>query len=130
MIQIGGGLALQPILLQPDYNASLAARHNLAGSLARELECTGVTSNIVPPGAILVPTVKELLIKIAPQYGLGEAWEEIEHRCVKDMVPNDVGPLGRPDEIAAAVTYLTIPHTDYVSGTTLRVDGGAIRSAF
>jgi NAD(P)-dependent dehydrogenase (short-subunit alcohol dehydrogenase family) len=70
------------------------------------------------------------LIKIAPQDGWGETWEEIEHGCVKDMVPNDVGRLGRPDEIAAAVTYLTSPHADYVSGTTLRVDGGAIRSAF
>jgi hypothetical protein len=30
-----GGLAQQPIPMQPDYNASLAARHNLAVSLAR-----------------------------------------------------------------------------------------------
>jgi 3-oxoacyl-[acyl-carrier protein] reductase len=130
VIQIGGGLALQPIPLQPDYNASLAARHNLAVSLARELEGTGVTSNIVSPGAILVPAVKELLIKIAPQYGWGETWEEIERGCVKDIVPNDVGWLGRPDEIAAAVTYLASPHADYVSGAALRVDGGTIRSAF
>ena len=47
-IQIGG-LAIQPIPMQPDYNASLAARHNLAVSLARKLKGSGVTSNVVPP---------------------------------------------------------------------------------
>ncbi|GGP25301.1 SDR family NAD(P)-dependent oxidoreductase [Silvimonas amylolytica] len=130
VIQIGGGLAGQPIPMQPDYNASLAARHNLAVSLARDLKDSGVTSNIVAPGAILVPAVKELLEKIAPQHGWGETWEEIESGCVRDMVPNDVGRLGRPEEIAAAVAYLASPHADYVSGATIRVDGGTIRSAF
>ncbi|MDT7559614.1 MAG: 3-oxoacyl-[acyl-carrier protein] reductase, partial [Pseudonocardiales bacterium] len=47
VIQIGGGLAIQPIAAQPDYNASLGARHNLAVSLARELKDSGVTSNVV-----------------------------------------------------------------------------------
>ncbi|MBA2682075.1 MAG: SDR family oxidoreductase, partial [Ktedonobacteraceae bacterium] len=53
VIQIGGGLSQQPGPTGPYYNASLAARHNLAVSLARELKGTGVTSNVVAPGAIL-----------------------------------------------------------------------------
>jgi len=130
VIQIGGGLASQPIPMQPDYEASLAARHNLAVSLARRLKDTGVTSNIVSPGAILVPAVKELLEKIAPAHGWGDRWEDIESGCVKDMVPNDIGRLGRPEEIAAAVVYLASGHGAYISGATLRVDGGTIRSAF
>lgn len=43
-------------------------------------------------------------------------------------MPNDIGRFGRPEEIAAAVAYLVGPHADYVSGATLRVDGGTIRS--
>jgi NAD(P)-dependent dehydrogenase (short-subunit alcohol dehydrogenase family) len=43
-------------------------------------------------------------------------------------VPNDVGRLGRPEDIAAAVVYLASPLADYVSGAVLRVDGGTIRS--
>lgn len=128
VIQIGGGLAIQPIAAQPDYNATLAARHNLAVSLARELKDSGVTSNVVAPGAILVPAVQELLIEAAPAYGWGERWEDIERGAVRDMVPNDVGRLGRPEEIAAAVAYLASPLADYVSGAVLRVDGGTIRS--
>ncbi len=130
VIQIGGGLAGQPIPMQPDYNASLAARHNLAVSLARDLKDSGVTSNIVAPGAILVPAVKQLLTEMAPRRGWGETWEDIERACVRDLVPNDVGRLGRPEEIAGAVAYLASPWADYVSGATIRVDGGTIRSVF
>lgn len=130
VIQIGGGLAGQPMPSLPDYSASLAARHNLAVSLARELKDTGVTSNLIAPGAILVPAVKALLEQIAPQYGWGEHWEDIERGAARDLVPNDVGRLGRPDEIAAAVAFLASAHADYISGATLRVDGGTIRSVF
>jgi NAD(P)-dependent dehydrogenase (short-subunit alcohol dehydrogenase family) len=130
VIQIGGGLSQQPIAAQPHYNASLAARHNLAVSLARELKDTGVTSNIVAPGAILVGKVQTWLTRLAPAYGWGQTWEDIEHGATQDMVPNDVGRLGRPEEIAAAVAYLASPVADYVSGATIRVDGGTIRSVF
>ncbi|HZZ52211.1 MAG TPA: SDR family NAD(P)-dependent oxidoreductase [Pseudonocardia sp.] len=126
VIQVGGGLAIQPVAAQPDHNATLAARHNLAVSLARECAGTGVTSNVVAPGAILVPSVRELLISAAPGHGWGESWAEIESGAVREFVPNDVGRFGRPEEIAVA--YLASPWADYVSGAVLRVDGGTIRS--
>jgi 3-oxoacyl-[acyl-carrier protein] reductase len=128
VVQIGGGLAIQPMAMQPHYTATLAARHNLAVSLARDLAGTGVTSNVVSPGAILVDSVRELLTSIAPEHGWGTSWEEIEHRAAQELVPNDVGRLGRPEEIAAAVGYLVGPAAAYVSGATIRVDGGTIRS--
>jgi NAD(P)-dependent dehydrogenase (short-subunit alcohol dehydrogenase family) len=128
VIQIGGGLSSQPMAMQPHYNASLAARHNLAVSLARELKDTGVTSNVVSPGAILVDSVEKLLTTLAPERGWGESWEEIERNAARDFVPNDIGRFGRPEEIAGAVAYLASPYADYVSGATLRVDGGTIRS--
>ncbi|WP_137927054.1 SDR family NAD(P)-dependent oxidoreductase [Cupriavidus sp. 2SB] len=130
VIQVGGGLASQPIAPMPQYKATLAARHNLAVSLARELKGSGVTSNVVAPGAILVPSVREFLKKLAQTNGWGSTWKEIEDGCVRDLVPNDVGRLGRPEEVAAAVAYLASPLADYVSGATLRVDGGTVRSAF
>ncbi len=129
VIQIGGGLSQQPIATMPHYNASLAARHNLAVSLARELKDTGVTSNVVSPGAILASeATRAQLSHLAQAHGWGETWEEIEHNVTQNMAPNDVGRLGRPEEIAAAVAYLASPIADYVSGATIRVDGGTIRS--
>jgi NAD(P)-dependent dehydrogenase (short-subunit alcohol dehydrogenase family) len=128
VIQIGGGLSQQPQAGGPYYNATLAARHNLAVSLARELKDTGVTSNVVAPGAILTEAARARFTHLAPAHGWGETWEEIEHNATQAMAPNDVGRLGRPEEIAAAVAYLASPIADYVSGATLRVDGGTIRS--
>ncbi|MFF4837020.1 SDR family NAD(P)-dependent oxidoreductase [Streptomyces sp. NPDC001315] len=128
VIQIGGGLAVQPMSAQPHYNASLAARHNLAVSLARELKGSGITSNTVAPGAILTDAVRDLLWQIAPGHGWGDTWEEIERAAAESWVPNDTNRFGRPEEIAAAVVFLASPLADYISGANLRVDGGTIRS--
>ncbi|CAB3764302.1 SDR family NAD(P)-dependent oxidoreductase [Paraburkholderia humisilvae] len=130
VIQIGAGSPVRPGPIYPDSCAAVAARHNVAVSLALDLKNTGVTSNIVAPGAILVPGSKELLEEVAPQYGRGDARDEIEVGCARDMVPNDVGRLGRPEEVAAAVAYLSSVHADYVTGATIWVDGGPARSAF
>lgn len=130
VIQIGGGLAQQPGPAGPNYNASLAARHNMAVSLARDLKDSGVTSNIVAPGAILTESGRPRLTQLAQTHGWGETWEEIERNATQNIAPNDVGRFGRPEEIAAAVAFLSSPVADYVSGATLRVDGGTIRSVF
>ncbi|MFG2908543.1 SDR family NAD(P)-dependent oxidoreductase [Kitasatospora sp. NPDC048286] len=130
VVTIGGGLASQPADAFPQYNASLAARHNLAVSLARELKGTGVTSNVVSPGAILVDATRDLITRIGPDHGWGETWEEIRPNAVRAMIPNDQERFGEPEEIAAAVAYLCSDYAQYVSGATIRVDGGLIRSAF
>ncbi|MFI8524940.1 SDR family NAD(P)-dependent oxidoreductase [Promicromonospora sukumoe] len=130
VITIGGGLALQPMSTHPQYNATLAARHNLAVSLARDLAGSGVTSNVVSPGAILVDATQELVTGIGPARGWGSTWEEILPNAVEALIPNDRGRFGKPDEIAAAVAYLCSDLAEYVSGATIRVDGGLIKGAF
>ncbi|WP_025690944.1 SDR family NAD(P)-dependent oxidoreductase [Paenibacillus zanthoxyli] len=130
IITIGGGLALQPMNTHPQYNATLAARHNLAVSLARELKGTRITSNIVSPGAILVDAVKELVENIGPSRGWGETWDQIQPNAVESLIPNDRGRFGYPEEIAAAVAYLCSDYAEYLSGSTIRIDGGFIRGAF
>jgi 3-oxoacyl-[acyl-carrier protein] reductase len=130
IVTIGGGLALQPMNAHPQYNATLAARHNLAVSLARELQGTNVTSNIVAPGAILVDATRRLLERIAPERGWGNSRDEIEFNAANTFIPNDRGRFGLPDEVAAAVAYLCSDYADYISGATVRIDGGFIKSAF
>lgn len=128
VIHIGGGLAIQPIREQPHYNATLAARHNMSVSLARQLKDTGITSNVVSPGAIMNPMVEQWLEQAAPKFGWGDDPAEIRYKAVQELIPNDTGRFGTPEEIAAAVAYLCSPYADYISGSVLRVDGGTIRS--
>ncbi|WP_313000715.1 SDR family NAD(P)-dependent oxidoreductase [Chryseobacterium gleum] len=127
VIHIGGGLGIQPIKEQPHYNATLAARHNMSVSLARSLKDTGITSNVVSPGAIMNPMVEEWLKNAAPKFNWGTDPEEIRYKAVQELIPNDTGRFGEPEEIAGAVAYLCSPFADYISGSVLRVDGGTIR---
>jgi len=130
VIQIGGGLAQQPQAAGPQYSATLAARHNLAVSLARELKGTGVTSNVVSPGAIFTESNRPQFDHIAQAYGWTGTAEAIEAQAAQVIAPNDVGRFGRAEEIAAAVAYLSGLFADYISGAIIRVDGGTIRAAF
>jgi 3-oxoacyl-[acyl-carrier protein] reductase len=68
VIQIGGGLAIQPTGDYPHYTAALAARHNLTVSLARDLAGTGVTANTVAPGAILIAAAVVFLASVHAGY--------------------------------------------------------------
>ncbi|BBX06883.1 SDR family NAD(P)-dependent oxidoreductase [Mycolicibacterium aichiense] len=128
IIQIGGGLAVQPVAEQPHYSATLAARHNLTVSLARELSGTGVTANIVAPGAILTDSTRGMVLQAAAVHGWGPSWADVESAAAATWFPNDVGRLGRPEEIAAAVCFLASVHADYITGADLRVDGGTVRN--
>ncbi len=128
VIQVGGGLAVQPMAVMPQYSAALAARHNLAVSLARELKGSGVTSNVVSPGPVLVDYIRDWLLRMAPERGWGTELPEIERRAAEEWAPNDIGRYGTPDEVAGAVAYLAGPLADFVNGAVIRVDGGHVTS--
>lgn len=128
VIQIGSSGGIEPFALQPDYLAATAARHNLTVSLARELKGTGITSNTVAPGPMLVENTRQMLLGMAGQFGWGNDWADIERNAVEQFVQNDVGRFGKPEEVAAAVAFLTNPLADYITGALLRVDGGHTKS--
>ncbi|CAM4040704.1 NAD(P)-dependent dehydrogenase, short-chain alcohol dehydrogenase family [Pedobacter westerhofensis] len=124
VVQIGGITAIQPTSIQPDYNAAMAARHNLTVSLARDLKGSGITSNTVAPGAILVDSVKNLILGMAEQNNWGNEWDEIEKNAAELFLKNDQARFGKPEEVAAAVAYLMSSYADHITGSIIRVDGG------
>ncbi len=128
IIQIGSSAAIQPMSAQPDYSASTAARHNLTVSLARELKGTGITSNTLSPGAMLVETTKTMLLGMAQQQGWGSDWAVIEKNAVAQLAGSAIERLGRPEEVAGMAAYLASPLADYINGTVVRVDGGLVQS--
>jgi 3-oxoacyl-[acyl-carrier protein] reductase len=128
IIQIGSTAGIEPMTLQPDYSAATAARHNMTVSLARELKGTGITANTVAPGPMIVENTRKMLMQMAAQYGWGENWADIERNAATQLIQNDVGRFGKPEELAAAVAYFASPLADYVTGSLLRVDGGSTKS--
>jgi NAD(P)-dependent dehydrogenase (short-subunit alcohol dehydrogenase family) len=99
------------------YGASKAAVVNLAKTLSADLLQHGVRVNAVSPGPVAT--------SILDRMGLPED----QTRQLKDRITDQV-PLkrfGQPDEIAAAVLYLSSPESAFVVGTELVIDGGMIQ---
>jgi NAD(P)-dependent dehydrogenase (short-subunit alcohol dehydrogenase family) len=96
------------------YAASKAAVVSLARTLSADLLPRGVRVNVVSPGPVATPILNRM--------GLPEE----QTRQLKEQITTQV-PLkrfGQPEEIAAAVLYLSSSEAAYVVGTELVVDGG------
>lgn len=99
----------------PMLAAYCAAKAGVAGfvrSLAVELGTSGVTANAVSPGSTDTP----ILAESARLYGLAGA------EAFASQQP--MGRLLRPDEVAAAITWLASPASSGVTGAVLPVDAG------
>ena len=93
---------------QANYAASKAGMIGMSKALAREVAARGVTVNCVAPGFILSP--------------MTEGLSDEQRRRLLDDIPT--GQLGRPEDVAFAVVYLTSSEASYVTGETLHVNGG------
>jgi len=110
----------------PNLAMSNALRLSLVGwskTLAREVGPDGVTVNIVVPGRIATDRIRFL----------DEAKAQRENRPVADVVRESTGsiPLGRygdPAEYADLIAFLASARAGYITGSTIRVDGGLIPS--
>jgi 3-oxoacyl-[acyl-carrier protein] reductase len=92
----------------------------MAKLLADEFGQYNITVNNVAPGMILTDRLKHTLPKDAdPDLALKERAKNIP-----------LGRIGKPEELAALVTFLASEQAAYISGTTIQVDGGANRGIF
>ena len=92
------------------YCASKGGLKLFAQTIARELAPRGIRVVNVAPGAILTPINQELVD------------DPGKRRAVEAEIP--WGRLGQPEEVAAAIAWLAGPQAEYVTGSTLFVDGG------
>jgi NAD(P)-dependent dehydrogenase (short-subunit alcohol dehydrogenase family) len=95
------------------YSASKAALHHLTRVLARELGPRHITVNAVAPGPFESKMMAETLRAFGPQ--------------IAERAP--LRRIGRPDDMAGAVVYLTSRAGAYVTGAVIPVDGGIATTA-
>jgi 3-oxoacyl-[acyl-carrier protein] reductase len=101
-------------------NSVRAAVTGFARTLANEVAEDGVTVNCVMPGYTRTDRVVELAEKVGggdPVRGYARWEQEIPMRR-----------LGEPHELAALVAFLASERASYITGQSIAVDGGWIRS--
>jgi 3-oxoacyl-[acyl-carrier protein] reductase len=91
-----------------DYTATKAALEGYTRGWAKDLGARGITVNIVHPG----PTDTEMNPAAGEMSG-----------AQKDLT--SLGRYGRPEEVAAAIVFLASPSASYITGASVKVDGGA-----
>ena len=93
---------------QANYSAAKAGLVGLTRSSARELASRSITVNCVAPGYIDTEMTSELPDKVKE----------------KILAEIPLGSPGKPEDIAAAVTYLASDDARYVTGQAIHVNGG------
>ncbi|MCB2176898.1 MAG: SDR family oxidoreductase [Actinomycetales bacterium] len=93
------------------YNATKAAVRSLARTLTAELRDRRIRANAVSPG----PTSTQ---------GFSDFFAGDTDVIAQVAAQIPVGRIGRPEEIAAAVTFLASDESSFVAGAELVVDGG------
>ena len=95
---------------QVDYGASKGGLRMLMVGFATALGKYGITCNAVAPGMIMTDMTASY-------------WTQEEAaRQIKERVP--VGRIGTPEDVGHAVVFLASEQAEYISGVSLRVDGG------
>ena len=92
------------------YCASKGGMKMMMRNLSIELAPLGITINNVAPGAIETPINTKLLN------------DPVKLKALLDNIP--LARLGKPNDVSAAVAFLASSDADYITGTTLVIDGG------
>jgi 3-oxoacyl-[acyl-carrier protein] reductase len=96
----------------------------MAKMLSNELGPDQITVNNVAAGIILTDRMKETMFKNVPP---GKTENDVLADRAKEI---PLGRVGKPEELAALVTFLASPLAGYITGTTIQVDGGAVKATF
>ena len=109
------------------YGVTKTAQLALSRGIAESVACTGVTVNAVLPGPTRSEGVEEFVGKLADNQGADLA--DFKRDFVKTMRPSSlIGRFAETKEVANLVVFLCGEGSAAITGASLRVDGGVVRS--
>jgi 3-oxoacyl-[acyl-carrier protein] reductase len=94
-----------------------------AKSLADEVGKDGILVNNVCPGSLLSERMLSNVTARAKEEGMS-----VDEALAKRAAETSLGRVGDPKEMAYLVAFLASSRSSYITGTTMRVDGGLVRS--
>ncbi|MCD4772112.1 MAG: SDR family oxidoreductase [Bacteroidales bacterium] len=94
-------------------------------TLSQEIADRGITLNILAPGYHDTQAMQRLFVKKSQVQNISveQAGKQFEDEI-------KMGKMGNPDEFASLAIWLLSPHSRYITGQTISVDGGLIKSVF
>lgn len=113
----------QPIQRLALSNGIRSAVVGWSKTLASEVAKDGITVNIIMPGRIHTTRVDELDESAAKRSG-----KSVDEVATQSAATIPAGRYGLPEEFADVAVFLASERASYITGSKIRVDGGATRS--
>jgi 3-oxoacyl-[acyl-carrier protein] reductase len=104
-------------------NSLRAGLTGFARTLANEVAADGITVNNILPGYTRTERLEDLAVMMAEKQGISAS--EFRSRWEAEI---PMRRLGEPREFAALAAFLVSERASYITGTSMQVDGGWIRS--
>ena len=125
IVHLTSFVAKQPIELLTISSTLRAGLSALTKTLADQVARDGILVNAVMPGHFLTDRQRHLGEIRAEQQGI-----TLEEYFARTEAAIPLGRYGRAEELANVVAFLCSERASYVTGTSIQIDGGLVRSTF
>lgn len=103
------------------YSGSKFAVRGITQTAARDLAKLGITVNAYCPGIVNTPMMQKVAQEVADNAGQPFDWGM--QQFAKNIT---LGRISEPSDVAALVSYLAGPDSDYMTGQSVLIDGGMV----
>ncbi|KAK9811065.1 hypothetical protein WJX73_010580 [Symbiochloris irregularis] len=116
VVNVSSILSVMPSIDDPSYSVAKAAQDKMTENWALKFARDGVRINAIRPGCVMTEVY--------------ETWAEREGRSLEDLMDewgaaHAMGRVSTPEEQAAVILFLSSASASYITGASIRVDGGS-----